>query len=60
MPNSVKKDSKALFDYINDFIDYIKSKFPDNTLSGIIIIILIAYIFSKIISIFNIHINYTF
>ena len=56
MPESNKKNLKGFFD---DIIQFIKEKFP-KSLFSIIIIICIAYIISKLISIFNIHINYSF
>ena len=56
MPESNEKDLKGFFD---DIIQFIKEKFPES-LYSIVIIICIAYIISKLISIFNIHINYSF
>ena len=56
MPESNEKNLK---DYFDDIIQFIKEKFP-KSLFSIIIIICIAYIISKLISIFNIHINYSF
>ena len=55
---SINKE-KNIKNYFDDIVNFIRDKFPES-LFNIVIIICIAYIISKIISIFNIHINYTF
>ena len=57
MPNSEKKN-KNLFEKI---INLIKDFFQkNNTISTIVIIVCIAYIISKIISIFKVNVNLSF
>ena len=52
-------EKKNLKDYFNDLIDFIKKNLPESFLT-IVIIVCIAYIISKIISIFNINVNLSF
>jgi len=54
-----KVKEKNLKDYFDDTIQFIRENFLES-LSTIIVIICIAYIISKIISIFNVHINLSF
>ena len=53
------KEEKDFKDYFDDVIQFIKDTFSESLLS-IVIIICIAYIISKIISIFNVHVNLSF
>ena len=53
-----KKNSNNILNEIKNFFKKIMP--TDNLLFNIIIIICIAYIISKIISIFNVHINLSF
>ena len=52
-----KKNSNNILNDIRDFFNRISK---DNLVFKIVIIICIAYIISKIISIFNVHVNFSF
>ena len=54
----VEKD-KSFMDYFDNIVAFIKQKLPES-MYNMVLIIAIAYIISHIISIFNIHINYSF
>ena len=57
MPKGEKNSNNIL----NDIEDFFNKIMPtNNKLFNIIIIICIAYIISKIISIFNVHVNLSF
>lgn len=56
MPNEEKKSLK---DYFNNLIKFIKDNLPESFLT-IVIIVCIAYIISKIISIFKVNVNLSF
>ena len=57
MPKGEKNSNNIL----NDIEDFLNKIMPtNNKLFNIIIIICIAYIISKIISIFNVHVNLSF
>lgn len=53
------KKKKSLKDYFNDLIEFIKKNLPESFLT-IVIIVCIAYIISKIISIFKVNVNLSF
>ena len=64
MLDTITKYINMMIKSINNIIDNGKVKGKSNTLmkglQTIIIIIALAYIFAKFISVFNVHFNYTF
>ena len=54
-----KGKKKSLKNYFNDLIQFIKDNLPESFLT-IVIIVCIAYIISKIISIFKVNVNLSF
>ena len=54
-----KGEKKSLKDYFNNLIQFIKKNLPESFLT-IVIIVCIAYIISKIISIFKVNVNLSF
>ena len=52
-----KENNKNFFDEI---LNFIKNESIIHTILKIVIIICIAYIISKFISIFNVHVNFSF
>ena len=63
MLDTITKYINMMIEKINNIIDNGKGKESSSLMKGlqtIIIIIALAYIFAKLISVFNVHFNYTF
>ena len=63
MLDTITKNINMMIEKINNIIDNGEGKGSSSLMEGlqtIIILIALAYIFAKFISVFNVHFNYTF